>query len=106
MREASEKWNRARLGVLEGAHQRVFKRPIGFIYNAYCALVILFAAGYARFNFFAFPPIDASVATKIQVAVTGAAKFGCMLLLIMALPIGYLDQRFRREIKRGEGGSR
>lgn len=99
MLEASPRWNRQRLAVLE-AVEFDLKRVFSVLYFSSVACAAVYMAGWLRFNLLDLPVGPVSFHTAITLGLTAVAGLLFALLLPTIVVAAGIERKLQRRIRR------
>ena len=99
MLEASPRWNRQRLAVLE-AVEFDLKRMFSVLYFSSVACAAVYMAGWLRFNLLDLPVGPVSFHTAITLGLTAVAGLLFALLLPTIVVAAGIERKLQRRIRR------
>ncbi|MBD1204771.1 MAG: hypothetical protein H9533_11620 [Rhodobacteraceae bacterium] len=99
MLEASPRWNRQRLAVLE-AVELDLNRMFSVLYFSSVACAVVYMAGWLRFNLLDLPVGPLSFHTTLTLGLTAVAGLGFALLLPTIVVAAGIERKLQRRIRR------
>lgn len=99
MLEASPRWNRQRLAVLE-AVEFDLKRMFSVLYFSSVACAAVYMAGWLRFNLLDLPVGPVSLHTALTLGLTAVAGLLFALLLPTIVVAAGIERKLQRRIRR------
>jgi hypothetical protein len=97
--EASPRWNRQRLAVLE-AVEFDLKRMFSVLYFSSVACAAVYMVGWIRFNLLDLPVAPLSFHTAFTIGLTALAALFFALLLPTIVVAAAIERRLQRRIRR------